>query len=129
MLNKIESEMKGAKPEGAELCNCQKTEPEHIDFHLWLVAAPTNVNTPAVAKPDSIVVETTPRVRKNHPNWTVDRLTDIATNKTLVRVSGWLTFDQETSGTDWTPETQSLGNPSHHEVRIQGRQPVEASLN
>src|SRR5262249_659405 len=95
VVNKIDSEMKGAKPEGAELCNCQKTEPEHIDFHLWLVAAPTNVNTPAVAKPDSIVVEMTPRVRKNHPNWTVDRLTDIATNKTLVRVSGWLTFDQE----------------------------------
>ena len=83
------------KPEGAELCNCQKIEPEHIDFHLWLVKDPTNVGTPSVAKPDSIVVEMTPRVRKNHPDWTVEKLTEIANNHTLVRVSGWLTFDQE----------------------------------
>src|SRR5450432_3367056 len=27
----------GAIAEGKELCNCQVTEPEHIDFHLWLV--------------------------------------------------------------------------------------------
>jgi hypothetical protein len=70
-------------------------EPEHIDFHLWLVNSPTNVMTASVAKPTSIVVEMTPRVRKNHPNWTVEKLTEIANNKDMVRVSGWLTFDQE----------------------------------
>jgi hypothetical protein len=95
VLTKMGSQMIGAKPEGAELCNCQMIEPEHIDFHLWLVKTPDSVNNPASAKPDSIVVEITPRVRSHNPNWTVARLTQIANSGTLVRVSGWLTFDQE----------------------------------
>ncbi len=95
VLTNVNGQMVGAKPEGAELCNCQKIEPEHIDFHLWLVKDPTNVGTPFIAKPNSIVVEMTPRVRKNHPTWTVEKLTEIANNHTLVRVSGWVTFDQE----------------------------------
>ncbi len=63
VLTNVNGQMVGAKPEGAELCNCQKIEPEHIDFHLWLVKDPTNVGTPFIAKPNSIVVEMTPRVR------------------------------------------------------------------
>src|SRR6266404_3185425 len=95
VLTNVNGQMVGAKPEGAELCNCQMIEDDHIDFHLWLVKDQTNVGSPSVAKPNSIVVEITPRVRKNHPNWTVEKLTGIANNHTLVRVSGWLTFDQE----------------------------------
>lgn len=88
-LTKRSSKLFGAIAETAELCNCQKKEPDHIDFHLWLV---TKVGD---KKPKSVVVEMTPRVRKYHPSWTVQRLTEIGVRRLPVRVSGWLMIDQE----------------------------------
>jgi hypothetical protein len=88
-LTKRGTKLFGAIAEKGELCNCQMTEPEHIDFHLWLVAMVGN------KKPKSVVVEMTPRVRKDHPDWTIKRLTDIGTRRLRVRVSGWLMIDQE----------------------------------
>jgi hypothetical protein len=50
----------------------------------------------------------TPRVRANHPGWTVARLNAIAQAGTKVLVSGWLMLDPEhpdqvgqTRGTIW----------------------------
>jgi hypothetical protein len=79
--------MQGARPEGKESCNCNSIKPKEIDFHLWLLPAAAD------SRKKAIVVEMTPRVRKNHPGWTVAKLTTIAKNKTPVRVSGWLMFD------------------------------------
>ena len=79
----------GAIAEGAELCNCQSTDPEEIDYHLWLITKVGDLKAKAV------VVEMTPRVRKKHSDWTVANLTDIATKRLQVRVSGWLIIDQE----------------------------------
>jgi hypothetical protein len=89
VLTKKGKQLLGAIAEGEELCNCQKEEAEHVDFHLWLV------NKVGDKKPKSVVVEMTPRVRQDHPDWTVQRLSDIATRRLKVRVSGWLMIDQE----------------------------------
>ena len=56
----------------------------------------------------AVVVEATPRVRTNHPQWTVNNLNAIAQSGTKVRISGWLMLDPEhpeqlaqTRGTLW----------------------------
>jgi|SRR5215213_1180490 len=82
----------GAVLQNAELCNCHRPEPEHRDFHLWMVAKI------GYLKDKSIVIEMTPRVRKNHPNWIVANLSYIGINRLPIRVSGWLMFDQEHAG-------------------------------
>lgn len=46
----------------------------------------------------AIVVETTPRIRTSHPNWTTGGLGQYATNQTQVRISGWLMFDPDHPG-------------------------------
>lgn len=79
----------GAVVEGAEKCNCDRTEPNHVDFHLWLVGEPNDDITQAV------VVEMTPRLRVKHRRWIVKDLTFIAAKKFPVRISGWMMFDGE----------------------------------
>ena len=79
--------LQGARPESGESCNCGSIKPSQVDFHIWLTSKPNNVRT------NAIVVEMTPRVRAHHPTWTVNRLTTLAKNKTLVRISGWLMLD------------------------------------
>jgi hypothetical protein len=79
----------GAVVEGKEKCNCDRTEPDHVDYHLWLTGKPDNDITQAV------VVEMTPRVRIKHSRWIVKDLTFIAAKKFPVRISGWMMFDGE----------------------------------
>ncbi len=43
----------------------------------------------------AIVVEITPRVRANHPNWRTDLLGQIVKKDQRVRISGWLMLDPE----------------------------------
>ena len=43
----------------------------------------------------SIVVETTPRLRKKHPGWTLTKIREWEDADTPVRVTGWLLFDPE----------------------------------
>ena len=85
----VEGYLAGAKQEGPESPNCHGDDAQFRDFHIWLV-------------------EVTPRVRANHPNWRTDLLGQIFKKDQRVRVSGWLMLDPEhpdqvgkTRGTIW----------------------------
>lgn len=97
----------GAVVEGKEKCNCDRTEPDHVDYHLWLRGEPDNDITKAV------VVEITPRVRINHLRWIVKDLTFIAAKKFPVRISGWMMFDGEHKEQLFNPD-----NPDKPKERI-----------
>lgn len=101
-----------AKPElGGESCNCGLHTPEETDNHLVLVSKAT-VDKFAVSnntttnkqlfhsrESESETAEFTPRVRRDHPNFTrekVQPLIDATPQQALqVRVTGLLMFDSE----------------------------------
>jgi hypothetical protein len=98
----VEGYLAFARAQGAETANCHSTT--DADFHIWLIDHPGG----EADRAGSIVVEMTPRVRANHPGWTVARLLDIAKAGLPVAVSGWIMFDPEhpdqvgqTRGTIW----------------------------
>ncbi|HWQ31480.1 MAG TPA: hypothetical protein VNQ79_01245 [Blastocatellia bacterium] len=98
----VEGYLASAKQEGPESPNCHGADAEWRDYHIWLTAAAGEDRS------RSIVVETTPRVRANHPNWRLALLQQIARNRQRVRISGWLMLDPEhpdqvgkTRGTIW----------------------------
>ncbi len=74
---------------GGEGTNCGFTLDPEVDWHIPLVA---HANDPEKL---SIVVETTPRVRRNHPKWTTTALTPWVNATAPVRISGWLMFDPD----------------------------------
>jgi len=81
-----------AKYSEKETCNCSYTQKEWLDFHIWIVR-----NKRQAKKSKSFVVEITPRVRREHPGWTVKKLRALILPRkwALVRVEGLLTFDSE----------------------------------
>jgi hypothetical protein len=59
-----------------------------VDYHLWLV------DVSGTGRDASVVVEVTPRIRADHPNWDIDRIcTLLVTPQAQVRISGWLMMD------------------------------------
>ena len=84
----LEGYLVGVKLEIPEPPNCYSDDAAQRDFHLWLANAP-NQN-----KKNGIVVEVTPRIRVKHPAWTVERLDSLSRAGTLLRITGWLMFDQ-----------------------------------
>jgi hypothetical protein len=98
----VEGYLAEARQEGPETPNCHSST-DH-DFHIWLLGSPGG----ASARTGAVVVEATPRVRANHPGWTVNALNSMAQSGTKVRISGWLMLDPEhpeqlgqTRGTLW----------------------------
>ena len=98
----IEGYFVGAKTEGPEATNCHGAESKFRDWHLWLAAVPGR------DRRRSIVVETTPAIRALHPDWSINDIHRLVRDSTLVRISGWLLFDQDhpdqlgkTRGTLW----------------------------
>ena len=98
----VEGYLAGARQEGPESPNCHGDDPQFRDFHIWLVKNASDDRS------SSIVVEVTPRVRANHPNWRTDVLGQIVRKDQRVRISGWLMLDPEhpdqvgkTRGTIW----------------------------
>ena len=77
---------------GHESCNCMRDSEEWKDFHIWIVSSKS-----AATKAKSFVVEITPRVRQDHPGWTVKKLRKLILPQawTKVRVTGLVTFDSE----------------------------------
>ncbi len=75
------------RPEGPEACNCGSTT--NHDYHMWLAASPTDQRT------NAMVVEISPRVLPNHPNWNLRTIRHLIAQQARVRISGWLTWDQE----------------------------------
>jgi hypothetical protein len=78
-----------AKKEGKESTNCGETDSTRVDWHMYLTKGPHQKTR------QSIVVETTPRVRPNHPRWNVDTLKALAVRGDTVRISGWVMLDPE----------------------------------
>ncbi len=70
-----------------ESTNCYWTRAAEVDWHVALVEQPGD------GEAEAIVVETTPRIRVNHPKWTVTRLRPWVDSGDPVRISGWLLFD------------------------------------
>ncbi|HEX7677057.1 MAG TPA: hypothetical protein VF713_02960 [Thermoanaerobaculia bacterium] len=76
----------GVALQDPESCNCG--DPVHRDYHMWVVAHTQDKQAKAV------VVELTPRLMESHPNW--HKLASKAWHGgDLVRIRGWLTWDQE----------------------------------
>ena len=72
-----------------ESTNCHMTNPSEVDWHMPLVEKAFD------AEDTSIVVETTPRVRQQHPRWTPEALAEWVNKDLPVRISGWLLLDPE----------------------------------
>jgi hypothetical protein len=85
----------------AEACNCGSNK--YVDMHLWI-----SYKAASSEKPRSLVVEVSPRLLDQHPNWTSSQFVALAKKGTRVRVSGWLMWDHEhgsevgnSRGTNW----------------------------
>jgi hypothetical protein len=95
---KVESTSPSAAT-GGESTNCHARLANDVDWHMPLTAHVGEGQDVA------IVVETTPRVRQGHPNWTTARLkpwtghvgsqANSNYNQQKVRISGWLMLDPE----------------------------------
>jgi hypothetical protein len=53
------------------------------------------VEQPGDGEETSIVVETTPRIRRSHPRWTAANLAPWVGSQAPVRISGWTLLDPE----------------------------------
>ena len=71
-----------------EPTNCYSAAAAHRDYHVVLA------KTPDGEQKESIVTEITPRVRAQHPRWTLERLDSLQRSGAPVRISGWLLLDQ-----------------------------------
>lgn len=85
IVNRIKVQTGGS----GESTNCHWTHSDEVDWHVPLV------ETPDDKEATSLVVETTPRVRRDHPNWTAHRLDPWVNSDDPVRISGWLMIDPE----------------------------------
>jgi uncharacterized protein YgiM (DUF1202 family) len=77
--------------EGKEDTNCGYLHPDkttEVDWHMYLTKQPS---TPIS---ESVVVETTPRVRKDH-QWSRTTLLTWVDSTNQVRISGWLMLDPD----------------------------------
>ena len=74
---------------GGESTNCHFTNPVEVDWHMALVEKSGDPES------SSVVVETTPRVRKNHPHWRPPALHPWVKTDAPVRISGWTLLDPE----------------------------------
>jgi hypothetical protein len=79
------------KPQASnsESCNCGWHGEAATDWHIALVEHPGD------GEASSVVVEPTPRLKKNHPGWTKKNLTPWLNGDVPVRISGWLLFDPQ----------------------------------
>jgi hypothetical protein len=95
---KVESSSANATS-GGESTNCHARLANDVDWHMPLTA---NVGE---GQNVAVVVETTPRVRRQHSQWTTARLkpwtahigstANASYNKQKIRISGWLMLDPE----------------------------------
>ena len=73
----------------AEATNCRFEKAAETDWHMALV------EKQGEGERLSVVIETTPRIRRNHPKWTKSRLAPWTDTDQPVRISGWVFFDTE----------------------------------
>jgi hypothetical protein len=83
----IEGFLGFVKSEGAERCNCG--DPDETDSHIWVCPAPKS------PKKSCVVVEATPRWQEANDSWDQTSFSALAHEKAPVRITGWLTYDQD----------------------------------
>jgi hypothetical protein len=90
----VEGYLAHVAAEKGESCNCYLSGEANNDFHLNLVStlAESKLDS-TTARWKSIVVEMTPRVRKNHSGWSTANLGEVRLHHRRVRVTGWLMLD------------------------------------
>jgi hypothetical protein len=82
------------EPKAAEAPNCGKTTDDWVDWHIWLVETLDEAQNKD--KTQAIVVETTPRVRKEFPSrFDIATLRQWIHDGKQVTVSGWLMLDPD----------------------------------
>lgn len=84
---RVEGYLIAAKVSGTESCNGGSDL--YHDDHVWLASSPSQ------SKRDAIVVEVTPFYNEQHPEWDIRTLNALARRHALVRVSGWILWDEE----------------------------------
>jgi hypothetical protein len=99
-----------AKESGQEACNCNIDEPDSFDFHLNLISTKTTSGEKNLSAKNkqksrmkrSVVVEITPRIRVDHPEWTIQKLKEMAKPDDFgyVQITGWLMFDSRHTSKD-----------------------------
>jgi hypothetical protein len=72
-----------------ESTNCHFVNPNEVDWHMPFAERFGDAEATAV------VVETTPRIRKEHPKWTTANLSPWVNSNSPVRISGWTLLDPE----------------------------------
>lgn len=82
------------EPKTGEACNCEKSTPDWVDWHIWIVE--TKIEADSMKKKNAIVVESTPRVRKEFASrFDLTQLKQWAASHKKVTVSGWLMLDPD----------------------------------
>jgi hypothetical protein len=84
-LIKIKVEASGS----GESTNCHFVNADEVDWHVPFAEHPGD------GEETSVVVETTPRIRKNHRKWTPTNLAPWVNSQAPVRISGWTLLDPE----------------------------------
>jgi len=85
---KVESSSRNAR-RGGESTNCHFRLAADVDWHMPFTAGPSD------GEDSAVIVETTPRIRQQHSNWTVANLKPWTATGEKVRISGWLMIDPE----------------------------------
>ena len=89
--------------EGSELCNCSTLQP-CVDFHVFVSAPEYLVDESGADDPlcvsvycrgHRLVVEVTPRMIAQHPEWSSAVIQRLATARAHVRITGWRMWDPE----------------------------------
>jgi hypothetical protein len=83
----IEGIVTDVKVGGNETCNCNATDPLLRDTHIEVKVSGQDSRRP-------LIVEVTPGLRHQHPDWTTDKLHALLIGK-KVRFTGWLFFDND----------------------------------
>lgn len=86
---RVEGRFIAIRTQGPESCNCGSDT--DVDIHMWIATIAS-----ASAKPKkSMVVEISPRELGDHSGWDHDTLVGLSKKGTRVRISGWVTWDEE----------------------------------
>lgn len=86
---RVEGRLIAIRTQGPEACNCGSSA--DVDSHLWIATKPSR----AAKGTASMVVEISPRELGDHQGWRHDTLVALARKGARVRISGWVTWDQE----------------------------------
>lgn len=83
----VEGRLIAIVTQGPEACNCHS--PNDVDMHMWIATQPSKAAKPL----ESMIVEISPRTPSLQAAH--DKLVQLANTGTLVRIGGWMLWDEE----------------------------------